>query len=90
MHDCSPEFDPRFRPWYAVASGPKDVIIVIDVSGSMATAGRMTAAITAATAAIATFTEYDYAAVVKFNSSASSAQTQMIQMTTANKLILTN
>jgi Mg-chelatase subunit ChlD len=29
-------FDPRVRPWYVAAtSGPKDVIIVIDKSGSM-------------------------------------------------------
>jgi hypothetical protein len=29
-------FDPRFRPWYsAAASGPKNVVMVIDVSGSM-------------------------------------------------------
>ena len=38
---CLGEYDPRFRPWYAVAaSGPKDVVIVIDSSGSMTSGGR--------------------------------------------------
>merc|ERR1719473_1213343 len=46
---CSGCSDPRFRGWYAgAASGPKDVIIIIDTSGSMRTSGRMAAAIEAA------------------------------------------
>ena len=29
------KFDPRFRPWYsAAASGPKNVVMAIDVSGT--------------------------------------------------------
>ena len=29
-------YDPRKRPWYiAASSGPKDIIIILDVSGSM-------------------------------------------------------
>ena len=29
-------YDPRFRPWYAsTATGPKDVVLVLDKSGSM-------------------------------------------------------
>ena len=32
---CNP-YDPRIRPWYlAATSGPKDVVIVLDISGSM-------------------------------------------------------
>ena len=32
---CSADYDPRFRPWYSsAASGPKDVVMVIDISGS--------------------------------------------------------
>ncbi|KAL7449563.1 hypothetical protein ACHAWC_001619, partial [Mediolabrus comicus] len=35
-------YDPRRRPWFvAASSGPKDVIIVIDVSGSMSNHNRM-------------------------------------------------
>jgi Mg-chelatase subunit ChlD len=46
-------FDARFRPWYSIAAtGPKDVIIVIDISGSMQTysgsSSRMDLAKTAA------------------------------------------
>ena len=30
------DFDPRFRPWFVGAtSGPKDVVIVLDMSRSM-------------------------------------------------------
>ena len=33
--ECS-DYDPRFRPWYVVAtSGAKNVILIIDTSGSM-------------------------------------------------------
>ena len=39
---CSGCSDARFRGWYAgSASGPKDVVIVIDNSGSMSKQGRM-------------------------------------------------
>jgi len=31
------DYDPRFRPWYSAAiSGPKDVVIVVDTSRSLA------------------------------------------------------
>ena len=34
--------DPRIRPWYvAASSGPKDVVIVLDVSGSMSQYNRL-------------------------------------------------
>ena len=40
------KYDPRIRPWYAAPlSGPKDVMIVIDKSGSMNNANRMALAI---------------------------------------------
>ena len=45
---CLKDYDPRFRPWYAgAASGPKDVLIVVDSSGSMS-GGRIEMAIAAA------------------------------------------
>lgn len=32
---CS-DYDPRFRPWYVAAtSGSKNIVLIIDVSGSM-------------------------------------------------------
>ena len=42
MQDCGTTYDPRYREWFAgAAAGPKDVIIVIDTSGSMSIAGRI-------------------------------------------------
>ena len=36
MEDCGGSYDPRFREWFAgAAAGPKDVVIVVDTSGSM-------------------------------------------------------
>ena len=35
-------YDTRKRPWYiAASSGPKDVIVILDISGSMRTNGRI-------------------------------------------------
>ena len=54
---CLGPYDPRFRPWYATAaSGPKDVLIVIDSSGSMTSGGRMDMAIAAAKKVVDTLT----------------------------------
>lgn len=51
-------FDPRFRPWYAnSATGPKDIVILIDKSGSMNTNGRMGMAKDAAKKVLMTLTE---------------------------------
>ena len=37
---CDKEYDPRFRPWYvAAAAGPRDIILVVDMSGSMKAGG---------------------------------------------------
>jgi len=39
----SGNYDPRFRPWYVVsATGPKDIVIILDKSGSMQTQTSMT------------------------------------------------
>ena len=35
-------YDPRVRPWYVAAStGPKDVVLILDTSGSMGNHGRI-------------------------------------------------
>ena len=40
-NQCSGCSDPRFRNWYAeAASGPKDVVMILDTSGSMSKQGR--------------------------------------------------
>jgi Mg-chelatase subunit ChlD len=65
--------DPRYRSWYAeAASGPKDVVLVIDTSGSMQGL-RMSKAIQAAKWVISTFSHYDYATVVAFDRDVESA-----------------
>ena len=63
-------YDPRYRPWYAVgASGPKDVLVVIDTSGSMV-GTRISLAREAARYVLDTLTDGDYGGVVTFSSSA--------------------
>jgi len=62
------EYDPRKRPWYvAASSGPKDVILVIDTSGSMENNGRLSLAKEAATTVIETLTVADRVAIVPFS-----------------------
>ena len=69
MQDCS-DYDPRFRDWYAAAaSGPKDVVLVIDTSGSMA-ATREAMARDAAKLVIDTLTSVDYVSIVGFGATA--------------------
>ena len=65
------KYDPRLRPWYvAASSGPKDVVIVIDTSGSMDEYGRMRLAIEAATTIVNMLTVADRVAIVPFSDSA--------------------
>ena len=66
MQDCG-AYDPRYRPWYAVgASGPKDVLVVIDTSGSMV-GTRISLAREAARYVLDTLTDGDYGGVVTFS-----------------------
>ena len=68
---CSSSYDPRFRPWYAsAASGPKDVVIVIDMSGSMANGKRVEMAIAATQKVLNTLSWVDYVTVVSFDAAA--------------------
>ena len=84
MEDCK-AYDPRYRPWYAAAaSGPKDVVLVIDTSGSMD--GALNAmAKQAATMVIDTLTEVDYVTIVKYSSRASAYSNTLVKATTATK-----
>jgi uncharacterized protein YegL len=67
-------YDPRRRPWFvAASSGPKNVVLVIDVSGSMDDRnrlGRMRMAKEAADTIVDTLTAADSFAVIAFNTSA--------------------
>ena len=86
LQGCS---DPRFRGWYAAAaSGPKDVVLVIDTSGSMSMNGRMGKAKAAAKWVINTLSWVDYATVVSFSSVAKSATSKLMPMTVENRELL--
>jgi len=65
-------YDPRFRPWYVSAvSGPKDVIVIVDKSGSMDTKpapSRWDQVKAATIAVLDTLTAFDRANVVLFSS----------------------
>ena len=83
---CTDDYDPRFRSWYvSAASGPKDVVIVLDNSGSMSNSGRMQIAIDAAVKLLDTLTDADYVGVIKFASTATAllGNRQLVQATDA-------
>ena len=63
--------NPLIRPWYVAAtSGPKNVILIFDVSASMLNNGRLDLAQEAATTVVETMTNVDYATVVLFSDTA--------------------
>jgi len=65
---CPKDFDARFRPWYAsAATGPKDLILVLDNSGSMS-GSKWTSTVAAFKRVLQTVNEYDYITAVLFNS----------------------
>ena len=85
---CTDTYDPRYRPWYAAAAaGPKDVVVVVDVSGSM-TGSRIGMARDAAKAVLDTLTEADYASIIVFSSRADAYSTTLVQATEANKKLM--
>ena len=72
-------YDPRERPWYVMgATGPKDVIIILDKSGSMKNSDRMTNAIAGARTVVNTLTNVDYVNVVTFSTAAHSENTVLV------------
>jgi uncharacterized protein YegL len=74
------EFDPRLRPWYVAAStGPKDVVLILDTSGSMEAYNRMALMKDAAKYVINTLSVADYVSVVTFNTEASSLTNSLLQ-----------
>lgn len=82
------QYDPRRRPWFvAASSGPKDVVLAIDTSGSMADYGRMHMAKEAAITIINTLTVADRVAVVGFSTKATKlgVGNNLIRATNRNK-----
>ncbi|CAD7696239.1 unnamed protein product [Ostreobium quekettii] len=91
LGNCKP-YEPRLRPWYVAAtSGPKDVVLVIDTSGSMLTTdgekfgdfrSRWDITKDAILALLNTFGTSDFVNIVAFNSDARALYT--------NKLVQAN
>ena len=87
QEECG-QYDPRRRPWFAAASsGPKDVVLIIDVSGSMIDYGRMAIAKDAAVTIVETLTVADRISVVSFSTSATQigGYKNLIRATNENK-----
>lgn len=64
------DYDPRFRPWYVgAASGPKNVVLVIDMSGSMSLENRAELALSAAKSVVETLTQLDFVKIIAFSGS---------------------
>ncbi|CAJ1379047.1 unnamed protein product [Effrenium voratum] len=84
--------DPRFRPWYSSGStGPKDLVLVVDVSGSMGSAGRAALAKAAAKAVIDTLEWKDFGTVILFNHGiAAQYSQQLVAMFDAERANLKN
>eukprot|EP00977_Amphora_coffeiformis_P008296 scaffold1878_cov170-Amphora_coffeaeformis.AAC.9 len=85
-------YDPRTRPWYvAASSGPKNVVMVLDTSRSMAGL-RIRLLKEAAKRVVDTLTAGDHIAIVPFGTDADSAITdengKMIVATEENKKVL--
>jgi len=69
---CDEDYDPRLRPWYVTAStGPKNVVLILDVSGSMAASNRIGLLKKAVSSVLDTLTHADYVGLVIFNDQAS-------------------
>lgn len=78
------DYDPTVRPWYvAASSGPKDIILVLDTSGSMQTADRIGIMREAAKRVINTLGVSDYFAVVEFDTTAKYVSGSTLQRATA-------
>lgn len=80
------DYDPRFRPWYVSAtSGSKNVIVIIDKSGSM-NGTRIELAKEAAKSVVETLSNSDFVGVVAFSSEADTiGNGQIVRASTENK-----
>ena len=80
------DYDPRYRPWYVTAtSGAKNVILMIDTSGSMH-GDRLQIAKDAATAVVNTLSNNDFVGVIQFGSTASTLYSnKIIRATSTDK-----
>eukprot|EP00397_Hematodinium_sp_SG-2012_P004924 GEMP01004939.1.p1 GENE.GEMP01004939.1~~GEMP01004939.1.p1 ORF type:complete len:699 (+),score=137.57 GEMP01004939.1:172-2268(+) len=83
---CPQAYDPRFRPWYAAAaSGPKDVVLTLDNSGSMLSDNRWQLLKEGVVLVLRTLTEYDYVGLVLFSTNSRTFMPKMMPATSALK-----
>ncbi len=89
-------FDPRVRPWYiAASSGPKNIILILDVSGSMGNQNNLKLNLMqqAAILVINTLAVGDQVAIVTFNDTVQvfgDGSGLMLNATSSNKAQLVN
>ena len=74
LEEACSSYDPRIRPWFAAASsGPKDVVMLLDFSGSMTTEdgfngeSRIDLLKNATNGLLNTFTSNDYISLIPFS-----------------------
>jgi Mg-chelatase subunit ChlD len=68
---CGASYDARIRPWHmAGATGPKNLVLILDTSGSMSQYDRISLLKSAAKAVLDATTFADFVGVVRFGSSA--------------------
>lgn len=79
------EYDPRTRPWYiAASSGPKNVLLVLDTSGSMAGA-KLELLKQAAIRVVETLAVGDRVGIVAFNSSPIVLESEAVVITATER-----
>eukprot|EP00811_Abedinium_folium_P037004 NODE_965_length_2669_cov_11.974036.p1 GENE.NODE_965_length_2669_cov_11.974036~~NODE_965_length_2669_cov_11.974036.p1 ORF type:complete len:710 (+),score=138.91 NODE_965_length_2669_cov_11.974036:71-2200(+) len=79
---CSGSYDVRLRPWYiAGASGSKNVVLIIDTSGSMDSNNRISAAQLAAASVIDGLSHADFLNVMTFSTHPDVKNTVMVPAT---------
>mmetsp|Transcript_19097 Transcript_19097/g.30868 ORF Transcript_19097/g.30868 Transcript_19097/m.30868 type:complete len:174 (-) Transcript_19097:3-524(-) len=72
---CDEDYDSRLRSWQMIAAtGPKNLVLVLDISGSMTTLDRMGGMKRAAKKVIDSATHVDYIGIITFNDKASTYQ----------------
>jgi Mg-chelatase subunit ChlD len=85
IKNCAP-YDARLRSWYVGAStGAKNLVIIMDVSGSMNTAGKLDIAKEAAKNVVSTLNIFDFVGFVDFSSTAKSFKETLIDANQVNK-----
>eukprot|EP01084_Bolivina_argentea_P291597 501159_1 len=86
-------YDPRFRPWYVLAaSGNRDIVILLDISGSMRENGRIKLAKEAAISVLNTLGSGSFVNVVAFSDiiQNSCLWNQLVPATSRNVAALVN